>query len=67
MDTVFLCFQLVKHLEHGRCQDPNPAVFRGLEASEGPSCPGELPKNRAWSWFPEARKRPHVSSHVPGA
>lgn len=38
---------LMKPLEHGRDHDLNPAELRGLEASEGARCSGELPNSRS--------------------
>lgn len=60
IDTVpfTLCLQLVKRLEHGRDYDLNPAVLRGLEASEGAKCSGELPKRIK----PESRLQAHLMS-----
>lgn len=37
--------------EHGRHQDPNPVVLRGLEASEGASCSDDLPNSRSGVGF----------------
>lgn len=57
-----LCHQLVKHLEHARDYDLNPAVLRVLEASEGASCVGGLPKSRSRVGFqkPESGLQAHL-------